>query len=129
MFVCVCVCVDAILFYKKTMYSVTNDFNGRGFAPATLTSCQNDCNRQGDCVAGQGCVCYSGFMGTLCDVKASAGLNSLSALLIALLVLVVLLVCGVAGYAARVALARKRQEAPMRLVDDDVNAVPMADHD
>merc|ERR1712000_74269 len=74
------------------------DVNGRGYAPKTLTSCPEDCSRQGDCVEKK-CICYSGFEGDTCaSVKAAAGLTGITIFFIILLVFVILMVIALLVY-------------------------------
>ena len=95
------------------------DNNPGDMIAATLTSCPNDCNRQGDCVRGN-CTCFDGFAGAACELELGATLSGGSIALIVLMVIVALLVIGVVVYAARtVVKAREASEAGYARLNED----------
>lgn len=95
------------------------DNNPGDMIAATLTSCANDCNRQGDCVRGN-CTCFDGFAGAACELELGATLSGGSIALIVLMVVVALLVVGVVVYAARtVVKAREASEAGYARLKED----------
>jgi hypothetical protein len=93
------------------------DNNPADRAPATLTTCPDDCSRRGDCVRGN-CTCFRGFGGNACELALDEGLSGGSIALIVLMIVVALLVVGVIVYAARVIKARE-QASYARLNEDD----------
>jgi hypothetical protein len=94
------------------------DNNPADRAPATLTNCPSDCNRQGDCVRGQ-CACFTGFGGGACELAVGDGWSGGEIALVVLTIVMAILVVAVIVYAAYVVKERAAASSYARLSEDD----------